>query len=82
MAITMTTLKVRRRTCRAVRKGPGTRREQSMGRGKGRGKGRRREMVKGEVLLNKRKGEMISFVPLFGSYRRNCIRQTRTQRAN
>jgi hypothetical protein len=45
----MTTVR-ERRTCRAVRKGPGKGSEQRMGRGKGRGRGR--ETVKGKVLLN------------------------------
>jgi hypothetical protein len=49
MTMTMATARVRR-TCRAVRKGPGKGREQRMGRGKRRGRGR--ETVKGKVLLN------------------------------
>jgi len=62
LALTMTMMTARVRTTRrAVRKGPGKRREQRMGRGKGRGRGR--ETVKGKVLLN-------------------CMRETRTQRAN
>jgi hypothetical protein len=89
MAMTMTTARVRR-TRRAVRNEPGKGRVQRMGRGKGRGKrrvrqwrtGRGRETVKEKVLLNKHQEEMISLVPLLCSCRRNCIRQTRTQRAN
>jgi hypothetical protein len=55
----MMTLRVRR-TCRAVRKGPGKGRKQRMERGKGRrlrtgsgkGRGRGSETVKGKVLFN------------------------------
>jgi len=61
-----------------------------MGRGKGRGRGRQcrkgrgrgNEMVKGKVLLNKPQREIISLVPMLGSCRRKCMRQTRTQRGN
>jgi len=67
MAMTMTTARVRR-TCRAVRKGPGKGREQRMGSGKGRqlrtgrgkGRGMGRETVKGKVLFNTPQEEMIS----------------------
>jgi len=62
MAMTMTMMTAGvRRTHKAVRMGPGKRREHRMGRGKGRGRGR--ETVKGKVLLN-------------------CMRKTRTIRAN
>ena len=70
MAMTMMTPRVRR-TRRAVRKKPGKGRVQRMGWGKGSGrqqrKGRRREMVKGQVLLNKPQEDMISLVPLLCS---------------
>src|SRR5882757_8463179 len=83
MATQMTTARVRR-TCRAVRKGPGKGREQTMGSGKGRrlrtgrGKGRRRgsETVKGKVLFNTPQEEMISLVLLLCSCRRCCQWQT------
>jgi hypothetical protein len=89
MAMTMTTARVRR-TLRVVRNDPGKGRVQRMERGKGRGKrrvrqrrkGRGRETVKEKVLLNKPQEEMISLVPLLCCCRRNCIRHTRTQRAN
>jgi hypothetical protein len=78
-AITMTTARVRR-TCRALRKGPGKGREQTTGRGKGRGRGR--ETVERKVLLNEPQGEIISPVPLLCSCRSKCQRQTWTRRAN
>ena len=76
MTMTMTMVRVRR-THRAVRKGLGKGREQSIGRGQGRrlrtgrgkGKGWRRETSKGTVLLNKPQGEAISLVPLLCSCR-------------
>jgi len=79
IAMTMTMAKVRR-TRRAVRKGQGKGREQRTGRGKGRGSGW--VTVKGRLLLNKPQGEMISFVPLLCSLRRNGMRQTQSQRVN
>jgi len=50
--------------------------------GMGTGKGRGRETVKGQVLLNKPHGEMISLVPLLCSCRRKCMRQTSTWKAH
>ena len=58
--------------------------------GKWRGKGKAMEdetekgmgTVKGQVLLNKPQGEMISLVPLHYSWRRKCIMQTQIQMAN
>ena len=79
MAMAMTMARVRK-TCREVRKGPGKGREQMTGRGKARGRGR--ETVKGNLLLNKPQGEMISLVPLLCSCRRKGMRQTRAQRAD
>jgi len=85
MAMTMTMARVKR-TRRAVRNGPGKGMEQRMGTGKGRWlrteRGIGRDTVKGKVLLNKLRGEMISLVPLLCSCRRKCMRQTGTRRAN
>jgi hypothetical protein len=89
MAIPMTTARVRR-THSVVRNGPGKGREHRRGRGKGRrlrtgrgkARGRGRETVKGEVLLNKPQGEMISLMPLLYTCRTQCQRQTSTRRAN
>jgi len=78
VAITMTMARVRR-TRRAVRTGPGKVREQRSGRGNERGRGR--ETVKGKILLNKPKGEMISLMPLLCSCRRKGMRENQTRRA-
>jgi len=75
MAMTMTMARVRR-TRRAVRKGPGKRREQQTGMEIG------RETIKSKVLLNKPQQELISLVLLHCSGRRKGIRQTRTRRAD
>jgi hypothetical protein len=77
MEINMTMVRVRRR-CSEVRKGPGKGREQRTGMGNGRG----RQTDKGKILLNKRQGDVISFVALGCSCRRKDIRQTRARRAN
>jgi len=93
VAMTMTMARVSRPR-RVVRKGPGKGRDQRMGQWKGsekgmegqmqwrKGTGRGSEIVKGNVLLNKPQGKMISLVPLLCSGRRKCMRQTWTWRAN
>lgn len=93
IVMTMTVVRVRR-AHRAMREGPGKRREHQMkrckGTGKRRGRGRQRrpgwvrgsETVKGNVSLNNTQGEMISLKQLLCRCRRKCVRWTRTRRAN
>jgi hypothetical protein len=73
MAMTMVTARVRR-TCTALRTGPGKGREQR--RGRLRRRVRRRKTVNGKVLINEPEGEMISLVLLLWSPRSKCQRQT------
>jgi hypothetical protein len=63
-------------------KGKGTKNEKGKGKEKATENGKWKGNSKGKGVVNKPQEEMISLVPLLCICRKNCMRQTRTRRAN